>query len=71
MPEILVFTKTGCPHCSKLLEDYKRDGVVFTECNTSLDPEAKKLAKEKYGAKKVPLVVKEDKVVSEGYQGGG
>jgi len=69
--EVIIYTKTGCPYCKKALEDYRTKGVDFKEINTSNDPDAKRLVKEKFGATKVPVIVEDGKLMSTGYAGGG
>lgn len=71
MSKVIIYTKTGCPYCRKAIDDYRAQGINFTEVNTSEDPEAKRLVKEKYGVAKVPVIVKDGKLVSTGYNGGG
>lgn len=71
MAEVVIYTKTGCPYCKKALAEYRAKGVHFKEINTTENPEAKRLVKEKYGANKVPVIVEDGKLVSIGYAGGG
>lgn len=71
MGEVIIYTKTGCPFCRKAMDDYKARGVAFKEVNTTENPEAKKMIKEKFGANRVPVIVEEGKLVSIGYNGGG
>ena len=71
MSEVIIYTKTGCPYCKKAVEDYRAQGIDFTEINASKDKEAKKKIKEKFGATKVPVIVKDGTLVSAGYNGGG
>lgn len=59
--EIVIYTKTGCPFCAKVVQEYREKGISFQEVNTSVHAWAKKLCNDKYGADKVPIIVK-DKV---------
>ncbi|RQD76522.1 MAG: glutaredoxin family protein [Candidatus Syntrophonatronum acetioxidans] len=69
--EIIVYTKSGCPYCRKLMEDYKEKGVPFKEINVSMDEEARKLVKDVLRADKVPVTVKNGKLDAIGYKGQG
>ncbi len=69
--EILVYTKTDCPYCRQLMEDYKQKEIPFKEVNVSLDAKAKTLVKEVFMADKVPVIVKNGKLESIGYKGKG
>ena len=71
MGDVVIYTKTGCPYCKKAVDDYTAKGIRFREINTSVDADAKRLVKEKYGAGKVPVIVEDGKIVSTGYNGGG
>jgi len=68
---ITIYTKTGCPYCSKAMDEYRNKGIPFKEVNTSLDSSARELVKQKYGANKVPVIVEDGKLVAVGYNGGG
>jgi len=71
MGNVVIYTKTGCPYCQKALQDYRLKGIDLQEVNTSEDPVAKQMIKERYGAAKVPVIIEDGKVVSVGYNGGG
>ncbi len=71
MGDVVIYTKTGCPHCKKAVDDYTAKGIRFREINTSEDADAKRLLKEKYGVDKVPVIVTDGKIVLTGYNGGG
>ena len=66
-----IYTKTGCPYCSKAMEEYRSKGIPFKEVNTSVDSGAREMVKQKYGATKVPVIVEDGKLVAVGYSGGG
>lgn len=55
---IVIYTKTGCPFCAKVLQEYREKGIAFQEVNTSVHDWAKKLCKDRYGSDKVPVIVK-------------
>ena len=63
---IVIYTKTGCPFCAKVLQEYREQGISFQEINTSIYPWAKKLCQEQYGTDKVPVVVKDGGTVQIG-----
>lgn len=71
MAEVIIYTKTGCPYCSKAMDEYRGKGISFKEVNTSLDSGAKDMVKQKYGATKVPVIVEDGKLLAVGYNGGG
>lgn len=56
---IVIYTKTGCPFCAKVLQEYQEKGISFQEVNTSVHAWAKKLCKDQYGSDKVPVIVKD------------
>lgn len=69
--EIVVYTKTGCPYCQQLLEEYNNKGISYKEVNVSQDQEALKLVKDVFSADKVPVTVKNGKLEAIGYKGQG
>ncbi|KKM09519.1 glutaredoxin [Clostridiales bacterium PH28_bin88] len=69
MDDTVIYTKTGCPYCQRLMHDYRRQGIPYREINLSHDPAALRMVKETYGADKVPVEVKPDGSVTVGYQG--
>jgi glutaredoxin 3 len=71
MSELLIYTKTGCPHCKAAMEHYKKEGIPFTEMNVTTDSDAHKTVKVKFNANKVPLIVKDGQLMEIGFQGGG
>lgn len=71
MSEIVIYTVTNCPYCKQAKEDYQEQGIDFEEINLDQNKGAKKEIKEKYGANKVPVIIKEGEVESIGYKGAG
>jgi glutaredoxin 3 len=71
LPDLIIYTKTGCPYCREAMAQYKREGIPFREINVLQDAGALKTVKEKYHADKVPVIVQDGKLVEMGYQGGG
>lgn len=66
-----LYVKDGCPHCRKQIEALEKEGLSYRLHNVSRDPAALKMAKEKYRAHIVPLLVEKGGVKSMGYQGKG
>lgn len=71
MSGYIIYTKTGCPYCRAAMEQFQKDGLQFREINVDKDREALKKCKEEYGASKVPVIVREGKLVEVGWRGGG
>lgn len=69
MEKTVVYTKKGCPYCSKLLDELQEKGVDFQEVDVESDREALRVVKDEYGADRVPVLVEGDQVTV-GYQGG-
>lgn len=63
---IVIYTKSGCPFCAKVLQEFQEQGSGFQEINTSIYPWAKKLCQDKYGTDKVPVIVKDGAVIQIG-----
>jgi glutaredoxin len=66
---ILVFTADGCPHCSALMNDLRRRGVVFREINLSREPEQMVRLRELSWEHRLPVVADHERV-SIGFRGG-
>lgn len=71
MSDLLIYTKTGCPYCKAAMEHYEKEGIRFTEVDVTTDKDAHKRVKENFNANKVPVIVKDGKVMEIGFQGGG
>lgn len=71
MSDVLIYTKTGCPYCQKVKQDYKDKGINYKEINITVDAAARQSVKENFGAEMVPVIVQDGKLVSIGYNGGG
>lgn len=63
---IVIYTKSGCPFCAKVLQEYQEQGIIFQEINTSIYPWAKNLCQDKYGTDKVPVILKDGVVIQVG-----
>lgn len=66
MDEIVIYTKTGCPYCQRTMSEYRAKGIPFREVNVSENPEARNMIKEKYGANRVPVIVRDGELVQIG-----
>ncbi|GAB4184945.1 MAG: hypothetical protein Tsb0015_01500 [Simkaniaceae bacterium] len=53
---LLLFYKTGCPYCEKVLTALKKMGKDIPKKNISEDPSAKEELKEKGGKVQVPCL---------------
>ncbi len=71
MSDVIIYTKTGCPYCEAAVADFGKKGTAFKEVNVSVNPEAKRLIKERYHANKVPVIIRDGKLSEIGWQGGG
>lgn len=71
MSDLLIYTKTGCPHCKAAMEHYTKEGIPFTEVNVTTDSDGYKTVTEKFNANKVPVIVKDGQLKEIGFQGGG
>ena len=61
---IKLYTKTGCPYCSKKREEFNRTGVVYEEINVYEVAGAEdELVKITGGIRKVPVIVDGAKVI--------
>lgn len=70
MSKVIIYTKTGCPYCKRTMEEFRAQGISFEEINVSMDAEARRTVKEKYGANRVPVVVRDGEVVQIGDKNG-
>lgn len=70
MSKLIIYTKTGCPYCRRTMEEFRAQGIPFEEVNVSIDAAARQLVKEKYGADRVPVVVRDGRVVQIGDKNG-
>jgi glutaredoxin 3 len=71
MSEVIIYTKVGCPYCRAAMEHYRKEGIHFKEVDVSSDPAAKTLIREQFSAAKVPVIVRDGKLVEIGFNGGG
>jgi glutaredoxin len=53
------------------MEGYRKQGISFQEICLTGDPELRKKVKEEYAADRVPVVVREGKLVQVGDETGG
>lgn len=70
MPDVIIYTKTGCPYCSAAKKDLTDRGLPFKEINVTDQPgyipEVLKLTD---GERIVPVIVQGDRV-TKGFGGG-
>ncbi len=60
---LILYTKTGCPFCQKVLKAGEELGITFDERNFADEKNLAELM-EKGGKRQVPFLVDEDKGVS-------
>jgi glutaredoxin 3 len=70
MAKTIIYTKTGCPYCRRITEEYRTRGVPFEEINLSVDLDARHMVKKKYRADRVPVIVRDGKLVQIGDHNG-
>lgn len=57
MPAITIYTKPGCPYCSRAMQLLRQKGVSFTEIVASNDPAKKaEMIKRSNGARTFPQI---------------
>ncbi len=71
MGDLIIYTLAGCPYCKKVMEGYRKQGVSFQEICLSNNPELRKKVKEEYRAERVPIVVRDGKLLQVGDETGG
>ena len=67
---ITIYTKTDCPHCKAVKEEFQSRNVRYTEINVSENPDKIEELVRVAGVRKVPVIVEEGRVTV-GYNGGG
>jgi len=67
--DVTIYTKPGCPYCTKAKEHYSSQGIDFKEIDVYSVPGAKEKAIELAGKSIVPVIVDGDKVQA-GFGGG-
>lgn len=70
MAKTIIYTKTGCPYCRQVMDEYRSRGTPFEEINLSVDLDARQMVKEKYRADRVPVIVRDGKLVQIGNKHG-
>ena len=66
---LIVFTADGCPHCSALVEDFRKRGVRFNEVNLSREPEQMGRLLQHSWEHRLPVVLDHERI-SIGFRGG-
>lgn len=67
---VKIYTKDGCPYCSKAIQSLWDRGIDFQEINLTKDPDKINEMEELSGARKVPVIV-ENHSVTVGFEGLG
>lgn len=63
MPEVMVYTTSTCPWCSKLKSFLKEEGISFTEVNVGEDPEAARRMVKLTGQRSVPVTTIDEQII--------
>ena len=67
---VTIYTKHGCPHCTRAKQSYAEKNIEFVEINLSDDPDKIEELVKIAGVRKVPVIVDQGKVTV-GFNGGG
>ncbi len=69
-PEVIIYTKVGCPYCAAAREHYAKNKIPFTEIDVHNVPGAREKAlKASGGREMVPIIIENGKVTV-GFGGG-
>lgn len=72
MPEIVIYTKPGCPYCAKAKAWYDAQGVPFVEKNAQDNREYRKeMFSFSDGDPTVPVIVEDGRLKQIGWEGRG
>lgn len=66
---LMIYTKTGCPHCEAAMRDFREKGREFTEVNLSKFPDRIAEIKDLANVSRVPVIVDHGEVII-GFKGG-
>jgi len=69
MPEVILYTKPGCPYCAAAKQHYQNEGIEYTEYDVKSDEAIAAKAQELAGGSKVVPVIVEDGEVKLGFGG--
>lgn len=67
---IVVYTKTGCPHCAAAIQSLRGQGLSYTEINVSENPERIEEMEKISGSRTVPVII-DNGNVQVGFKGSG
>lgn len=67
----IIYTLSGCPYCQGLMEECRRRGTPFEEICLSGGPALRQQIRERYGADRVPVVVRDGRIIQCGDASGG
>lgn len=63
MPEVIIYTKEGCPYCAAAKKHYTEQGTSFSEIDINAEEGTKdKLLKITKGERIVPVIIEGDDV---------
>ena len=70
MPDVTIYTKSGCPYCAAAKADFQKRGMKFKEISVPNTPGAlEEMLKLNNNQRRVPTIVQSDKVTI-GWNGG-
>ena len=69
MPEVILYTKPGCPYCAAAKAHYSEQGIEFQEFDVKSDSSAAEKAVELAGGKHIVPVIVDDGEVKLGFGG--
>jgi glutaredoxin 3 len=70
MADVKMYTKPGCPYCTKAREHYNGKGIAFDEVNVIDNPSAQEEVLKLSGGEKIVPVVVDKGEVRIGWDGG-
>lgn len=70
MPDVIIYTKPGCPYCAAAKEHYTREGVPFKEIDVYEVKGAKEEVLKLSGGKAIVPVIVKNGSVEVGFGGG-
>ncbi|HWP97623.1 MAG TPA: glutaredoxin family protein [Syntrophomonadaceae bacterium] len=67
---IVIYTKTGCPHCAAAIYSLQEQELPYTEINVSENPDRIDEMEKMSGSRTVPVIIDNGKV-KVGFKGSG
>ena len=70
MADVVIYTKSGCPYCTRALAHYTDKGITFDEFSVDGNPGVQKKVADLAGGKRIVPVVVDKGEVKVGWDGG-